>query len=327
MKVLVTGATGYIGSRTVPELLGRGHDVVATHTSETPRPTPWSDRVEWRRLDVLQPRQALEVVSGVDAVVYLVHGLSETDFRQTDREAAENVRAAMSQNGVGRVVYLSGIVPDVPEGELSEHIASRLEVERILADGDAAALSLRAAVVVGSGSTSFEIIRQLSQRLPLVQGIPEWMRATVVQPVAVSDAVHHLGEAVERGDVVGHVDVAGPDRVTYPELLQVFSDVAGLRRVQVPLPALPESLAGWLAGQLTDVPTQTVESLMASLRHDMVAGDDRASRLGLAPERPTPLRAAVERALSPFDEDHDGAAVGADPAAPSIVDPEWSRRG
>ncbi len=324
MKVLVTGATGYVGSRLVPELLRRGHAVVGTHTSVSPRTTPWAEEVQWRRMDVLDPHQAVATVRDVDAVVYLVHGMSDSDFSQTDREAAENVRAAVDRADVARVVYLSGIIPEIPEAGLSEHLASRLEVERILSDARASCLSLRAAVVVGAASTSFEVIRQLSHRIPLVQVLPTWMRNARVQPIAIADAVHFLAEAVERPGVVGHLDIAGPDRVTYAHLLRLYADVARLTRVQVWVPGLPAALTGWFAAQATDVSTPTVEALMASLQHDMVA-DPRDSAI-LGEHVLVPLREALVRSLADFDPDHDGAAVGGDPARASIVDPEWSRR-
>jgi uncharacterized protein YbjT (DUF2867 family) len=269
-------------------------------------------------MDVLDLREAVAAVRGVDAVVYLIHGLGDAEFRRIDREAAENMRDAVDHEGVGRLVYFSGIVPDVHPDDLSEHLASRLEVEEVLAASTASTLTLRAAVVIGSGSTSFEVVRQISERLPLVQTVPRWMRETVVQPIAVADAVHYLAEAVERPSVTGHLDVAGPDRLTYPQLLQLYADVAGLTRVQVPVPGVPEDLVGWLAGQLTDVDTGTVQSLMASLRHDMVADLEPLGVLG--EHRPIPLREAIRRALVRSDPAHDGAGVDADPARPSVVD-------
>ena len=236
MRVLVTGASGYLGSRIVPELLHRGHEVVASGTGKAPPDAPWVDQAEWRQVDVFDLRVLAAALADVDAVVYLIHGLGDVDFSRMDREAAENMRDAVDLAGVRRVVYFSGIVPDVSDEELSEHLRSRLEVEEILAQSHASTLALRAAIVVGAGSTSFEVVRQISERLPLVQTIPTWMRDTVVQPIAVADAVRYVAEAVERTDVTGHLDVAGPDRVTYPELLDLYADAAGLTRVQVPVP-------------------------------------------------------------------------------------------
>ncbi len=325
MRVLVTGATGYVGSRLIPELLARGHDVAATFHRE-PRPAyPWDRDVTWRKVNLLDLRDVITAAAGMDAVVYLVHGLEEADFTATDREAAENTRDALDHAEVKRVVYLSGIIPDIPRGDLSKHLESRLEVEEILAASQASALSLRAAIIIGSGSTSFEIVRQISENLPLVQTIPSWMQKTTVQPVAIADAVYYLAQAVEQPEVTGHLDIAGPDRLTYPELLSLYADVAGLRRLQVPIPGLPADLVGLVAGLLTDVDTGTVESLMSSLRDDMVAGDEVRTQLG-DPDRATVgARQAIVRARQPFGRGPDGAAVGGDPAAPSVGDPAWSR--
>ena len=248
-------------------------------------------------MDVLNLRETVLALAGVDAVVYLIHGLGDADFRHTDREAAENLRDAVDHQGVRRLVYFSGLIPDVSAADLSEHLASRLEVEETLAQSTASTLTLRAAMVVGSGSTSFEMVRQISERLPLLQTIPTWMRDTVVQPIAVADAVHYLAEAVERVDVTGHLDVAGPDRLTYPELLDLYADIAGLTRIQVTVPGLPEEARG-VGGRLTDVDTPTVQSLMASLR----ARHGRRPRAGHGPGSARPDAVEREHSAGPCRE-------------------------
>lgn len=325
MRVLVAGASGYVGSRLVPELLERGHEVVATHTRDPHPDFPWTQAVTWRRADLLDMRELLHALEGAEAVVYLVHGLKGADFAETDREAAENMRDAVDHLHVGRVVYLSGIIPPVHPDDLSHHLRSRLEVEEILATSTASTLSLRAAIVVGSGSTSFEVVRQLSERLPLVTAIPGWMRSTRVQPVAIADAVYYLAEAVENGDVVGHLDIGGPEVLTYPQLLSRYARVAGLRRLQIPVPPVPFDVVGWVAGQLTDVDTDTVQSLMASLRDDMVVRTGARTRLGDPGHQPLSLDEALTRSLQPYALSTDGARPGADPAAPSAGDPGWNR--
>lgn len=328
MRVLVLGATGYVGSRLVPELLARGHEVVAaTRTPGRAVRFPWAGSVEWRTLDVTDPASLAHAFDDVDAAAYLVHGLEHRDFRERDLAAARSVREAAEAAGLGRLVYLSGIVPDVPVEELSEHLVSRFEVEEELLRGSVDTLALRAAIVIGSGSASFEVVRHLSRRMPLVQPVPRWMWSTRVQPVAVVDVVHYLAEALEDGGdgwLVGSVDVGGPDTMTYRELLHVYADVVGQRRVQLPVWGVPPTLVSPVAAALTDVDTATVEALVLSLEHDMVAGRDVREVLG-SPERVlVGVREAITRAVRPLDEVHDGAAVGADPLTPSAGDPDWS---
>ncbi|MCW2758745.1 MAG: epimerase, partial [Nocardioidaceae bacterium] len=172
MKILVTGASGYVGSRLVPRLLADGHDV---RISVTHPPDPdelwWLDRVEVAEMDALEPAQVDRAVAGTDAVYFLIHGMSDSAFATKDRTAATLMAAAVTAHHVERVVYLSGLVPRVPETDLSEHIASRLEVERLLSTSDATVVALRAAILVGAASTSFEIVRQVSARLA-IQTIP-----------------------------------------------------------------------------------------------------------------------------------------------------------
>jgi uncharacterized protein YbjT (DUF2867 family) len=314
MRVLVLGATGYVGSRLVPHLLEHGHDVVAA-SSSPPRPDRfgWDDRVHAIRCDVTDPAAVLAAVDGVDAVVYLVHSLDRSDFSDRDRVGAETVAAVVREAGVRRVVYLSGLVPDVPEADLSAHISSRLEVERILLGAADGSVALRAGVVIGAGSTSFEIIRQVAT-LFLVQPVPTWMDSSV-QPVAVSDVLRAVDDALAHDGPRGAVDVGGPDVVAYPDLMRVVGGEAGLSRLRVPLPVAPTGLVALATALTTTAPFHTVTALIESLHHDMVCRPRRTWE----PRSGGPLlgvEEAVRRALTPM-------YAGPEGALPS--DPAWAR--
>lgn len=273
-RVLVTGATGYIGSRLIPRLLRDGHHVRAAVTNlERARTAWWADDVELVRMDVLDSATVEAAVEGMDAVYYLIHALKGEDFTTTDRISAENMAWAVAAAGVELLVYLSGLVPDVPENELSEHITSRLEVERILTGATAGirVLTLRAAIVTGSGSTSFEVVRQISERMP-VHTVPAWMDSRV-QPIAVVDVVEALSGALAVESESRSYDVGGPERMPYTQLLDRYARIAGLTRPQVTVPGLPTDVVAVLAGAITDVPGSTVPALVESLHHDMVCHD------------------------------------------------------
>lgn len=314
MRVLVLGATGYVGSRLVPHLLERGHEVVAA-SSSAPRPDRfgWDDRVHAIRCDVTDPAAVLAAVDGVDAVVYLVHSLDRSDFSDRDRVGAETVAAVVREVGVRHVVYLSGLVPDVPEAALSPHISSRLEVERILLGAADHAVALRAGVVVGAGSTSFEIIRQVAT-LFLVQPVPTWMNSHV-QPVAVSDVLRAIDDALAEDGPRGAVDVGGPDVVAYPELMQAVGGEAGLSRLRLPAPLAPTGLVGLATALATTAPFHTVTALVESLHHDMVCrpGHTWQPRSG---GPPLGVEEAVRRALTPAYAGPEGALSS---------DPRWAR--
>ena len=322
MKILVTGATGYVGGRLVPLLLERGHEVRTTTTDPDREQPWWGDRVETVVMDALDPNQVTAACEGVDAVYYLIHGMGGDDFVETDRKAATNLADGVRANGVDRVVYLSGVVPDVAEDELSEHITSRLEVEQILSDVPATVVVLRAAVLLGSGSTSFEIIRQVSERMP-VHTVPTWMDSKV-QPIAIVDVLEALVGALEYSGPSRHFDVGGPDALSYGALIDAYTSHAGLERPQVEVPLLPTALVGTLVGSLTDVPRHVVEALVQSLRHDMVAADDDFKQM-LLPEghRLVGLDESFRRALAPRAT----APEDADPVGPLPQDPAWASGG
>lgn len=321
-RVLVTGSTGYIGSRLVPRLLREPVEVRASVTNRAKvRDRWWGQHVEVVEMDVLDPAAVEAAVAGVDTVYYLIHGLGGRDFAATDRASAQTMAKACVDAGVGRIVYLSGLVPEVPESELSEHITSRLEVERILTASGITTISLRAAIVTGSGSTSFEIVRQISERMP-VQAVPGWMDSRV-QPIAVIDVVEALSGARTVDSPSRSYDVGGPERMPYTGLLDAFADAAGLTRPQAVVPGLPTDLVGALAGAITDVPSETVASLVESLRHDMVCHDAEFS-LDLLPREHelVGVGESFRRALATPNPSIPESQC--DPLGPLPGDPSWA---
>jgi len=321
--VLVTGATGYVGSRLIPSLLHHGHEVVAT-ARETDRLEgyAWTDDVERRRLDVEDTVSVHLAVRDVDVVVYLVHSMGHGEFLQRDADAARSLAHACEYAGTGRVVYLSGLVPDVAESELSDHLRSRLEVEEILLEAATPATVLRASMVIGAGSTSFEIMRRVSERLP-VTTLPTWMRSRI-QPVSVEDVVAMLVAAVKadpgEGSVDRSFDVGGSAVLTYAQLLHLFAHLAGLPRPQVRVPLVPVLLVGEGVALLSGLPRSTVSALVRSLAHDMVCRDDDAATVLLPGHRYLGLDEAISRSLA---GDTDATTYDGDVQGQAASDPEW----
>ena len=313
--VLVLGATGYVGSRLVPGLLAAGHRVIASSSREPdPAAYEWGHAVEWRRCDATDPVQLAGALEGVDALCYLVHSLDGPRFADRDRLAARSTAEAVAASGVRRVVYLSGLVPEDSGRALSGHLASRQEVEGLLATSGRSTLALRAGVVIGAGSTSFEILRQLATLL-VVQPVPLWMHHRV-QPVAVSDMVRALVEAVDTDHATGTLDVGGPDVLSYPALLGTFSRTAGLLRLRVPVPTAPSTAVGLGMAALSAAPPRTALALAQSLRDDMVCRPDHT----WVPADGAPLldaESAIRRAL---------AGDPADPESARHGDATWTRR-
>jgi len=317
VRVLVLGATGYVGSRLVPALLDAGHEVRAA-SSSTPDPDrfDWGSEVEWAQCDVTSDDAVRDAVVDVDAVVYLVHSLSGPGFAGRDLMGAQVVRDAVDASGVERVVYLSGLVPDVSREQLSPHIDSRLEVEEELLRASCSTVALRAGVLVGAGSTSWEIIRQLASLL-VVQPVPTWLRSSV-QPVAVSDAVRALVEAVGATDLEGAVDVGGPEVLPYPRLLGLASRAERLLRVRVPVPVAitPVPVVAVAVAALVQAPFRTVVALVHSLREDMVCRPAHT----WVPADGEPLLSMAEAVRRTHEPQ------GLWPEAPLSSDPDWTRQ-
>ncbi|WP_405476526.1 SDR family oxidoreductase [Streptomyces canus] len=333
LRCLVTGATGYIGGRLVPELLSAGHRVrCLARSPDRLRDHPWANRAEVVAGDVTDAASVARALAGVDVAYYLVHAMSSgKGFEETDRRAAlifaEQARIA----GVRRIVHLSGLTPaGVPEQELSPHLRSRAEVARILLDSGVPTTVLRAAVVIGSGSASFEMLRYLTERLP-VMITPSWVH-TRIQPVAVRDVLRALvGSARMPSDVNRAFDVGGPEVLTYRQMMLRYAAVAGLpRRIILPVPVLTPGLSSHWVGLVTPVPASIARPLTESLRHEVVCHeDDIARHLSGPPGRPIGFDEAVRLALQRVREARvttrwSSASVPGAPSDPLPTDPDWA---
>jgi len=277
--VLVTGATGYVGGRLVPALVQDGHEVAClTRVADRLGGLPWRPRVEVIEGDVLDREVLLDALRGVDIAYYLVHALgSGNDFEQADRQAARNFAEAADAQGVKRIVYLGGLAP--AGVELSPHLRSREEVGRIFLGAATPAVVLRAAVILGSGSASFEMLRYLTERLPAMV-TPRWVRNRI-QPIAIRDVVRYLAACATSlpTDVNRTFDIGGPDVMTYVAMMQRYAALSGLRRrVIVPVPVLSPSLSSHWVGLVTPVPSSIARPLVESLRHEVVCREHDIAR-------------------------------------------------
>ncbi|MFE0516488.1 NAD(P)H-binding protein, partial [Streptomyces sp. NPDC058964] len=332
-RCLVTGATGYIGGRLVPELLAAGYRVRCMARSPGKlRDYPWTGDVEVVRGDVTDDSSVAVAMRDVDVAYYLVHALGTgRRFEETDRRAArifgERARAA----GVRRIVYLGALAPaGVPERELSPHLRSRAEVGRILLDSGVPTTVLRAAVIIGSGSASFEMLRYLTERLP-VMVTPSWVR-TRIQPIAVRDVLRLLvGSARMPGSVSRSFDIGGPEVLTYRDMMLRYAAVAGLpHRVIVPIPVLTPRLSSLWVGLVTPVPAGIARPLTESLRHEVVCREHDITRyVPEPPGHPIGFDEAVRLALRRVREAGvttrwSSAAVPGTPSDPLPTDPDWS---
>ncbi|WP_220040298.1 NAD(P)H-binding protein, partial [Nonomuraea aridisoli] len=276
-RCLVTGATGYIGGRLVPELLGVGHAVrCMVRSPDRLRGRPWCGRVEVGVADATDPLRTGRALEGVDVAYYLVHTMgSGRGFAERDRAAATAFAAAAREAGVRRIVYLGGLTPG---GEVSPHLRSREEVARILLDSGVPTAVLRAAVIIGSGSASFEMLRYLTERLP-VMTTPSWVR-TRTQPIAIRDVLRYLvGCAGLPPGVHRAFDIGGPDVLTYAGMMRGYAAVAGLpRRWIIPVPALTPRLSSLWVGLVTPVPARVARPLVESLRNETICREHDIAR-------------------------------------------------
>jgi uncharacterized protein YbjT (DUF2867 family) len=324
MRILVTGATGYVGSRLVTELLAHGHEVVATSRDlERLADFGWFDEVTVAVMDAHDPasaESAFAVAGPIDVVYYLVHGIGQPDFREADNAAAANVAQAAKDAGVRRIVYLGGFVPE--EGELSEHLTSRAEVAAALSiEGGPEVVWLGAAMIIGAGSTSFEMLRYVGDRF-LVIPSPAWMD-NPMDPISISDVLYYLAQAADSERVpAGAYDISGPETTTYRKLLGAYGRAAGKWRASVPVRGVDTGLVSMVTSVVLPVPGGLAADLVESLDHPMRASDGLREIVPDPPDGLVTIDDAIARSLAqdrprPVDE-------LADPHHLADTDPVWA---
>jgi uncharacterized protein YbjT (DUF2867 family) len=288
VTVLVAGASGFVGSRLCPALELAGFPVRAM----TRHPEDYQGGGEPVRADVADPASLRAAMQGCDAAYYLVHSLDSASFEKDDAEAARAFGSAAAAAGLRRIVYLGGLGRD--EDELSPHLRSRREVEKLLAEAGVPVTTLRAGIIVGHGGISWEMTRQLVEHLPAMI-TPRWVR-TKTQPIAVADVVRYLVAVLELPAAAGRsFDIGGPEVLEYIEMMRRVAVLEGRRTLVIPVPFLSPSLSSRWLSLVTNVDTQTGRSLIDSMSNEVIVRDD--SIRGLVDFEPMDYDTAVLQAL------------------------------
>ncbi|MDU0458215.1 MAG: NAD(P)H-binding protein [Geobacteraceae bacterium] len=289
--VLVTGASGFIGRRLTKTLLDSGHSVRAMVRSQNAQLADGAERVAG---DMLVPATLDQVLDGIDCVYYLVHSMAggRAGFERRDREAAVNFTKAAERAGVRRIIYLGGL--GETGDQLSEHLRSRLEVASILHAGKFSTTFLRAAVIVGAGGASFELVRGLVKRLP-VMITPRWV-STKCQPIAVNDVISYLAGCLADERTAGRTfDIGGPEVMTYREMMERFARLEGKRLYIIPVPVLTPRLSSYWVALFSPVPPSVSMPLIEGLGNEVVCRDN--SIRDLIPLQLTNYDDAIRQAL------------------------------
>ena len=296
MRVLVTGATGFIGSRLIPALIAQGLTVRALTRNPDRYQAPAG--VEVARGDVLDRASLSAALHEVDAAYYFVHSMSKDtrgtglSFEERDRLGAQNFVDAAGEQGVKRIIYLGGLGDD--SDTLSKHLLSRKEVGEVLATGQPALTTLRAALIIGAGGSSFEMLRYLTDRLPVMIA-PKWLE-TRSQPIAARDAVAYLSGCLFDERTAGRTfDIGGPDIVTYRQLIGIYAQLRGMKRLIIGVPVLTPRLSSYWINLVTPVSAELARPLVEGLKNEMICHDQ--SILALLPFDRTPIREAIRLAM------------------------------
>ena len=304
--ILVTGATGYVGGRLAPRLLEAGYRVrVLARDPGRLQGRPWIDQVEVVKGDVFRPETLLPAMAGVSAAYYMIHSMQKVgegsgEFHERDLRAARNFGQIAAATQVQRLIYLGGLGD--PEADLSRHLRSRQETGEALRASGVPVTEFRAAVIVGSGSASFEMIRNLTERLPAMI-CPKWLY-TRVQPIGIRNVLDYLVAALDVPESAGRiVEIGGSDVLTYEQMMLGYAEVRGLRRWLVPVPVLTPRLSSYWVHWVTPIPAEIARPLIEGLRNEVVVRDDTARQL-FPDIQLLDYKTAVERALQRLDAGH-----------------------
>jgi uncharacterized protein YbjT (DUF2867 family) len=305
-RILVTGASGYIGGRLVPRLLAEGYSVrvLARHPAHL-EGRVWLDRVDVVQGDALNPENLFAAMEGMDAAYYLIHSMSgKNDFRQRDLAAARNFGMAAKTVGLQRIIYLGGLGGD-HESNLSVHLQSRHEVGRVLAEFEVPVVEFRAAVVVGSGSAAFEMMRYPVEGMPVLF-CPAWV-TTRIQPISVRDVQDYLIASLALSDEeIGlHriIEIGGSEVLTYHDMMRGYAKARGLRRIMILVPFLTPPVCAAFLHWVTPIPRLLARALIEGMRNEVVAHDDSALRL-FPNIHPRDYSTSLERALARIATDN-----------------------
>jgi uncharacterized protein YbjT (DUF2867 family) len=293
--ILVTGATGYIGGRLTPRLLKDGHTVrCLVRDPSRLQGRPWHNSIEIVAGDVLDPATLPAALSGIRVAYYLIHSMGAgAQFEERDLVAARNFGAAAKAAGVQRIIYLGGLAE--PSPALSSHLRSRQQTGEALREGGVPVTEFRAGVIVGSNSVSFEMIRYLTERLP-VMVCPRWVY-TRTQPIGIRDVLDYLAQSIFVPDSAGRVvEIGGADVITYGEMMMIYAEVRGLKRWLLPVPLLTPRLSSLWVNLVTPIPAAIARPLIEGLRNENVVKDPSAREL-FPNIVPAGYRESVRRAL------------------------------
>jgi uncharacterized protein YbjT (DUF2867 family) len=300
MKILLTGVTGYIGKRLLPLLLDQGHEVICCVRDKNRFYYPEKEikNIQLIEVDFLNQESVEKIPNDIDAAYYLIHSMSAADnYDELERISANNFKEKINKTNARQIIYLSGIVNDK---SLSKHLSSRKAVEEILKTGKTPTTTLRAGIIVGSGSASFEIIRDLIHKLP-VMITPKWLN-TKCQPIAITDVLEFLIKALLNPKTYNEsFDIGGPDILTYKEMLLRFAEAKKLKRYIYTLPVMTPKLSSYWLYFITSTSFKLASALVSSMKVEVVCSDNRIN--DLLDVKPISYNQALQKALVKIDED------------------------